>query len=220
MGGGWWWLENFVSGGGGGGGGDDFAKMIPVNKKKKKKKKKGLSAAPGSFLVQQTHFWPHGRKKYSSVNTYTLSIAFSTAYGYGDGGDGGDGYGGGGDPSFIQKDHDIAMQDLPPEDEFIDALADHQYLLFPEDEVAQEKCNKLKKMTVGGHIAIDWTFLDEIAETNRAREIIGIDTPWARLFEAAANVSYRELTVEFLSSFDTCHIGIAHLFLSGAVSRI
>ncbi|KAK1415508.1 hypothetical protein QVD17_31291 [Tagetes erecta] len=63
-------------------------------------------------------------------------------------------------------------KDLPLEDEFIDALAEHEYLMFPEDEVAQEKCNKLKKMAVGGHIAIDWTFLDEIAETNRAREII------------------------------------------------
>ncbi|KAK1428446.1 hypothetical protein QVD17_17280 [Tagetes erecta] len=97
--------------------------------------------------------------------------------------------------------NDIRMQDLPPEDEFIDALAEHEYLMFPEDEVAQEKCNKLKKMAVGGHIAIDWTFLDEIAETNRARDIIGIDTPWARLFEAATNNSFRELTVEFLSSF-------------------
>ncbi|KAK1406898.1 hypothetical protein QVD17_38507 [Tagetes erecta] len=96
---------------------------------------------------------------------------------------------------------DIRMEDLPPEDDIIDSLAGHEYLMFPEDEVAQEKCNKLRKMAVGGHIANDWTFLDEIAETDRAREIIGFDTPWARLFEAAADPSFRELTVEFLPSF-------------------
>ncbi|KAK1415116.1 hypothetical protein QVD17_30887 [Tagetes erecta] len=35
---------------------------------------------------------------------------------------------------------DIRMEDLPPDDDTIDPLAGHEYLMFPEDEEAQEKC--------------------------------------------------------------------------------
>ncbi|XP_022008406.1 uncharacterized protein LOC110907783 [Helianthus annuus] len=43
--------------------------------------------------------------------------------------------------------------------------------------------------------------MDEIAETPRVRRFIPIDSPWHRLFDLAHTPTYRELLVEFLSSF-------------------
>ena len=40
-----------------------------------------------------------------------------------------------------------------------------------------------------------------MGEVERARDIVGLDTPWSRLFELAMEDSYPELTVEFLSTF-------------------
>ena len=83
----------------------------------------------------------------------------------------------------------------------IDPLLDHPYLEFPDDAVARGRCAKLRKMEIGGHDAICWTALGEVAEAERARLIIGDDTPWDRLFEMSYGPSFREITVEFLSSF-------------------
>ncbi|KAF5800087.1 hypothetical protein HanXRQr2_Chr07g0311981 [Helianthus annuus] len=43
--------------------------------------------------------------------------------------------------------------------------------------------------------------MDEIAETPRVRRFIPIDSPWHRLFDLAHMPTYRELLVEFISSF-------------------
>ncbi|KAK9080757.1 hypothetical protein SSX86_000515 [Deinandra increscens subsp. villosa] len=47
---------------------------------------------------------------------------------------------------------------------------------------------------------IDWDFLEVVGERERAEQIIGVDTPWSRLFTCELP-AYRELTVEFYSTF-------------------
>ncbi|KAK1417064.1 hypothetical protein QVD17_26186 [Tagetes erecta] len=82
--------------------------------------------------------------------------------------------------------------------ENFDTRPGHPYYEFPDNPTAQEKCKKLRTMDVGGHIHIDWDLLNELHEGDRCQEIIGYNTPWARLFDLATRPSYRELTVEFL----------------------
>ncbi|KAL8218927.1 hypothetical protein R6Q57_022300 [Mikania cordata] len=48
---------------------------------------------------------------------------------------------------------------------------------------------------------IDWGVLGDCGEAERARAILGEDTPWTRLFDFAELPTYRLLTVEFLSTF-------------------
>ncbi|KAL8188688.1 hypothetical protein R6Q57_029708 [Mikania cordata] len=43
--------------------------------------------------------------------------------------------------------------------------------------------------------------LEDCGEAERARAILGEDTPWTRLFELAELSTYRLITVEFLSTF-------------------
>ena len=83
----------------------------------------------------------------------------------------------------------------------VDPQIGHPYLEFPNGTTARRKCNKLRRMVVGGHVAIDWPLLEELGEAERARDIIGVDTPWTWLFAQNAEASYRELTIEFLSTF-------------------
>jgi hypothetical protein len=83
----------------------------------------------------------------------------------------------------------------------IDPLRGHEYLIFDRAHPSFEKCEKLRTMEVLGHDAIDWDFLQEIGAADRARAIIGQDTPWSRLFAMMELPTYRELTVEFLSTF-------------------
>ncbi|KAJ0644415.1 hypothetical protein HanRHA438_Chr16g0754041 [Helianthus annuus] len=56
-------------------------------------------------------------------------------------------------------------------------------------------------MHIGSHSAIDWDAIDAIGETARVRRFIPVDSPWHRLFDLAHTPSYRELLVEFISSF-------------------
>ncbi|MFS7918730.1 hypothetical protein Hanom_Chr03g00204541 [Helianthus anomalus] len=52
-----------------------------------------------------------------------------------------------------------------------------------------------------GHVGIDWELLETVDEATRAREIVGLDTLFELLFQTALEDSYREITVEFFSSF-------------------
>ncbi|KAL8192535.1 hypothetical protein R6Q57_027720 [Mikania cordata] len=47
----------------------------------------------------------------------------------------------------------------------------------------------------------NWGVLGDCGEAERARAILGEDTPWTRLFDLAELPSYRLITVEFLSTF-------------------
>ncbi|MFS7937490.1 hypothetical protein Hanom_Chr05g00428171 [Helianthus anomalus] len=50
-------------------------------------------------------------------------------------------------------------------------------------------------------MGIDWEFLESVDKAARAGEIVGLETPFARLFQIATKDSYRVIAVEFLSSF-------------------
>ncbi|KAF5777678.1 hypothetical protein HanRHA438_Chr12g0549461 [Helianthus annuus] len=54
----------------------------------------------------------------------------------------------------------------------------------------------------GGHAAINWTTLEEVDEATRARDYIGHDTLWDRLFQLAYLPSYRVMVCKFLASFE------------------
>ncbi|KAL8196730.1 hypothetical protein R6Q57_024493 [Mikania cordata] len=54
---------------------------------------------------------------------------------------------------------------------------------------------------MGTHRCIDWGVLGDCGEAERARAILGEDTPWTRLFDLEELPSYRLITVEFLSTF-------------------
>ncbi|KAD3338024.1 hypothetical protein E3N88_33545 [Mikania micrantha] len=72
---------------------------------------------------------------------------------------------------------------------------------FPEGSTAFGRCAKFRTMRIGRQKAIDWDVLTEIGERERAEHWIGEETPWRRLFELAFQPSYREVVVEFLSTF-------------------
>ena len=78
----------------------------------------------------------------------------------------------------------------------------HPYLDFPNGSEARKRCDKIRHMKVVGHLYVDWGFIDSVGETDRLRNIIGYDTPWSRLFQSASEVTFHELTVELLSSFE------------------
>ncbi|KAM0055000.1 hypothetical protein Hdeb2414_s0006g00201051 [Helianthus debilis subsp. tardiflorus] len=75
------------------------------------------------------------------------------------------------------------------------------YLQFPMGSRARGRCARLRTIPIGEHVGIDWELLSTLGEIERARQIVGLDTPWSRLFELAMEDSYPELTVEFCSTF-------------------
>ncbi|KAJ0575400.1 hypothetical protein HanIR_Chr05g0212311 [Helianthus annuus] len=75
------------------------------------------------------------------------------------------------------------------------------YLQFPMGSRARGRCARLRTIEIGEHVGIEWELLSTVGEVERAREIVGLDTPWSRLFELAMEDSCLELTVEFLSTF-------------------
>ncbi|KAD5961508.1 hypothetical protein E3N88_12981 [Mikania micrantha] len=80
-------------------------------------------------------------------------------------------------------------------------LAEHPILQFPEGSTAFGRCAKFRTMRIGRQKAIDWDVLTEIGERERAERWIGEETLWRRLFELAFQPFYREVVVEFLSTF-------------------
>ncbi|KAJ0567817.1 hypothetical protein HanIR_Chr06g0289151 [Helianthus annuus] len=75
------------------------------------------------------------------------------------------------------------------------------YLQFPVGSRARGRCARLRTIPIGEHVGIDWELLATVGEIERAREIVGLDTPWSRLFQLAMEDSYPELTYEFCSTF-------------------
>ncbi|KAL8209273.1 hypothetical protein R6Q57_006005 [Mikania cordata] len=83
--------------------------------------------------------------------------------------------------------------------------------LHEENDVCSEPQNSGHDYFDGGHHAkvlwdtnqkaVDWDVLTKIRERARAENWIGEETPWRRLFDMALQPSYREVTVEFLSTF-------------------
>ncbi|KAJ0811756.1 hypothetical protein HanPSC8_Chr17g0754351 [Helianthus annuus] len=84
----------------------------------------------------------------------------------------------------------------------VDPLLDNPYLAFDDGSEAFDRCEKFRRMEIDGHVAVDWTALEEVDEAARARDYIGHDTPWDRMFQLAYLSSYRVMVCEFLASFE------------------
>ncbi|MFS8022273.1 hypothetical protein Hanom_Chr16g01437531 [Helianthus anomalus] len=83
----------------------------------------------------------------------------------------------------------------------VDPLHDHTCLESTPSTDAARFCGKFRRLHVGSHAPVDWDALEAICETPRLRYFIPIDSSWHPLFELVCTSSYRELLVEFLSTF-------------------
>ncbi|MFS7986986.1 hypothetical protein Hanom_Chr11g01016721 [Helianthus anomalus] len=73
----------------------------------------------------------------------------------------------------------------------VNPLLDNPYLAFEHGSEAFHRCEKLWRIEINGHAAVDWMTLEEVDEVARARDFIGHDTPWDRVMDC-----------EFLASFE------------------
>ncbi|XP_035838274.1 uncharacterized protein LOC118485879 [Helianthus annuus] len=83
-----------------------------------------------------------------------------------------------------------------------DPLENHPYLEFPPESEAALRCEKLRKMHIGEHFAVSWKTLRKLEVEDWVRGFVPVDSPWDRLFELSFTPTYREILVEFLSSFE------------------
>ncbi|KAL8205282.1 hypothetical protein R6Q57_008833 [Mikania cordata] len=81
------------------------------------------------------------------------------------------------------------------------ALSQQEWLQFDPASAAAMRCRRIIRMSMGTPRCIDWGVLGECGVAERARAILGEDTPWTRLFDLAELPTYRLITVEFLSTF-------------------
>ncbi|KAI3703972.1 hypothetical protein L1987_74173 [Smallanthus sonchifolius] len=92
------------------------------------------------------------------------------------------------------KDEEIEVAEIDP-------LLGHPYLQFNTRSTTHRRCQRLRRMRIDEHAAIDWLIREDLGEADKAQEIIGHNTPWDRLFESAFLPSFREPVVEFISFF-------------------
>ncbi|KAL8231913.1 hypothetical protein R6Q57_001691 [Mikania cordata] len=95
---------------------------------------------------------------------------------------------------------DFVQQGLPLDPDTL-ALSQHEWLRFEPASAAAIRCRRILRMSMGTPHYIDWGVLADCGEAERARAILGEDTPWTRLFELVELPTYRLITVEFLSTF-------------------
>ncbi|XP_035838170.1 uncharacterized protein LOC118485808 [Helianthus annuus] len=57
-------------------------------------------------------------------------------------------------------------------------------------------------MHIGEHFAVSWKTLRKLEVEDWVRGFVPVDSPWDRLFELSFTPTYREILVEFLSSFE------------------
>ncbi|KAL9993355.1 hypothetical protein Hdeb2414_s0002g00055751 [Helianthus debilis subsp. tardiflorus] len=79
----------------------------------------------------------------------------------------------------------------------INLLPEHPYLAIKDGSEEARRCEKFRRMEIGGYRAVNWTTLEEGQEAARARDFISHDTP---IFQLAYLPSYWLLVIEFLSS--------------------
>ncbi|MFS7964118.1 hypothetical protein Hanom_Chr08g00746421 [Helianthus anomalus] len=89
---------------------------------------------------------------------------------------------------------DMQGDDLDYDPTLVDPLVGHIYLEFPGGSRRYRRCKKLRTMEIGAHERIN-------GEAVMVRDIIRLDSRFLRLFQTALEDSYRELTVEFISTF-------------------
>ncbi|KAL8225026.1 hypothetical protein R6Q57_017583 [Mikania cordata] len=96
--------------------------------------------------------------------------------------------------------HKDVGQQGPPMDLDTLALSQHEWLQFEPGSAAAMRCRRIIRMSMRMPRCIDWGVLGDCGEAQRARAILGEDTPWTRLFDLAELPSYRLISVEFLST--------------------
>ncbi|KAL8188819.1 hypothetical protein R6Q57_029574 [Mikania cordata] len=96
---------------------------------------------------------------------------------------------------------DDVVQQGPPLDPETLALSQHEWLQFEPASAAAMRCRRILRMNMGTPRCIDWGVLADCGEAERARAILGEDTPWTRLFDLTELPTYRLITVEFISTF-------------------
>ncbi|KAL8201893.1 hypothetical protein R6Q57_011040 [Mikania cordata] len=96
---------------------------------------------------------------------------------------------------------DDVVQQGPPLDPETLALSQHEWLQFEPASAAAMRYRRILWMSMGTPRCIDWGVLTDCGEAERARAILGEDTPWTRLFELAELPTYMLITMEFLSTF-------------------
>ena len=79
-------------------------------------------------------------------------------------------------------------------------LAHYAHLQFEQRSRELAWYTSFVRMDPEPNVMVSWEFLDAVEEHDRYTTIVGIDTPWARLFEMDF-AAHRELTLEFFSTF-------------------
>ena len=89
-------------------------------------------------------------------------------------------------------------------------LAHYAHLQFEQRSRELARYTSLVRMEPEPNVMVSWEFLDAVEEHDRYTTIVGIDTPWARLFEMDF-AAYRELTLEFFSTFVSRYLFIYNI---------
>ncbi|KAL8263813.1 hypothetical protein R6Q59_021943 [Mikania micrantha] len=81
-------------------------------------------------------------------------------------------------------------------------LDPHMLLQFPQGTEAHTRLKRLIGMEIVEPQTIDWSILATLGATERATTIIGASGPWRRMMEMGGLPAYREIVLEFLSTFE------------------
>ena len=80
-----------------------------------------------------------------------------------------------------------------------DILVDYPHLVFPAASDEYDRLLVLRQMDPRPNTVICWRFIDDCGERAPTEQIIGVDTPWSRLF-TVPHAAHRELTLECYST--------------------
>ncbi|KAD6794448.1 hypothetical protein E3N88_05344 [Mikania micrantha] len=81
-------------------------------------------------------------------------------------------------------------------------LDPHMLLQFPQGTEGHTRLKRLIGMEIVEPRTIDWSILATLGATERATTIIGASGPWRRMMEMGGLPAYREIVLEFLSTFE------------------
>ncbi|KAL8217185.1 hypothetical protein R6Q57_024022 [Mikania cordata] len=80
---------------------------------------------------------------------------------------------------------DDVVQQGPPLDSETLSLSQHEWLQFEPASAVVMRWRRILRMSMGTPRCINWGVLADCGEADRARAILGEDTPWTRLFDLA-----------------------------------
>lgn len=93
--------------------------------------------------------------------------------------------------------------EIEPADSGYVFLDPHPDLQYPRGTIPRARLWRMFTRTIRPTRSIDWDVLDLIGDQGRAVAMIGAEdsTPFRRMFDLGSRRSFRELTLEFLSTF-------------------